>query len=303
MAGRFGRESGVARRMGVRIAGVIAGFLVLALVVLGVRVVHGGSGAAAPPPTQPSSPVTSGSTGTGGSTSRPATSTTVPVPSVNAAELAALPRSTTFTTVRGLPSSANATSDGDVVRIARAQAGFDAPGGKPMVVIPATQLGLDTWLPIVARRSGWYQVRLPSRPNGSLAWIPAAGMRTAQTDWRVHVSLGSGRMTVTKGTSQMGEWVVGQGKDATPTPVGETFLLAGFVDPSESFSPVIYALGAHSDSLDSFGGGPGTVAVHGWPTASGRLGKISHGCVRVPAAALDIFAKLPTGTPVDITAS
>ncbi|MBO1765410.1 L,D-transpeptidase [Allobranchiibius sp. GilTou38] len=300
MAGRFGRDSGAAQRMGVRVAGVIAGFVVLALVVLGVHALRGGSGPDAATSTPPSAGSPSGS---GGSSSGATSSAVVPVPPVSAAQLAALPRSTTFTTVHGLPSSSGATSDGNVVRIAHAQVGFDAPGGSPKVVIPATQLGLDTWLPIVDRRSGWYQVRLPSRPNGSLAWIPAAGMRTAQTDWRVHISLAAGRMTVMKGTSQMGEWTVGHGKDATPTPVGQTFLLAGFVDPSEIFSPVIYALGAHSDSLDTFGGGPGTVAVHGWPTAAGRIGKISHGCVRVPAAALSMFAKLPTGTPVDITAS
>lgn len=303
MAGRFGRESGMAQRMGVRVAGVLAGFLVLVLVVLGIHAVRGGSGSDAAEPTQSNTAATSGSTGSNPSSTSSTSSTTVRVPPVSAARLAALPRSTTFTTVRGLPSSTGATSDGNVVRIGSTQAGFDAPGGTPVVAIPATQLGLDTWLPIVDRRSGWFQVRLPSRPNGSLAWIPAAGMRTAQTDWRVRISLAAGRMTVTKGTTQMGEWVVGHGKDATPTPVGQTFLLAGFVDPTENFSPVIYALGAHSDSLDTFGGGPGTVAVHGWPTAAGRLGKISHGCVRVPAAALSIFAKLPTGTPVDITAS
>ncbi|MBO1754798.1 L,D-transpeptidase [Allobranchiibius sp. CTAmp26] len=303
MAGRGGRNSGMAQRMGVRVAGVIAGFLVLGLIVLGVHVLHGGAGSDVGASTGSVTGSASGSVSSGVPSTSSSSSTTVRVPPVSVAQLDSLPRSTTFTTVRGLPSSAGATSDGNVVRIARAQAGFDAPGGKPMVVIPATQLGLDTWLPIVDRRSGWYQVRLPSRPNGSLAWIPAAGMRTAQTDWRVHISLAAGRMTVTKGAAQMGEWVVGHGKDATPTPVGQTFLLAGFVDPSETFSPVIYALGAHSDSLDTFGGGPGTVAVHGWPTASGREGKISHGCVRVPAAALAIFAKLPTGTPVDITAS
>lgn len=298
MAGRFSRDSGMLDRMGVRIAGVVAGFVVLVLVLLGVRALTGSSHSPA------AAPRTSGSTVSASSTT-PATSstTTIPVPVLNAAQLAALPKATTFATLKGLTTSGTARSDGNVVRIARKQPGFATPGGKVVTLIPPTQLGLDTWLPIVDRRSGWLQVRLPSRPDGSLAWVPAAGMRTAQTNWRVVVSLTKGTLSITQGGSAKGTWSVGQGKADSPTPTGETFLLAGFVDPTQTFSPVIYALGTHSRTLDSFGGGPGTVAVHGWPTAGGRRGKISHGCIRVPTAALTMFAKLPTGTPVNITAS
>lgn len=297
MAGRFGRSSGMAQRMGLRAAGVVAGFVILALAVVGIQAFKGGSGATAQSPGMSTTSSTPG-----GSTGLPSPSV-IPVPSVDPAVLAALPRATTFTTVRGLPASATATSDGNVVRIARDQTGFSTPGGKPLTVIPATQLGLDTWLPIVDRRAGWLEVRLPSRPNASLAWIPEKDMRTARTDWRVQVSLARGTMTITQGTVSKGTWTVGHGMSGDPTPVGQTFLLAGFVDPTQNFSPVIYALGTHSETLDSFGGGPGTVAVHGWPTAQGRRGRVSHGCVRVPSAALAMFAKLPTGTPVDITAS
>ncbi len=297
MAGKFSRGGGVARRMGVRIAGVLAGFLALALVIVGYAHLHGGT--QSPPP----APAVGPSSTAPSASAAPTPSTTVPVPRLTAAQLAALPRSTTFTTVRRTALSETAVSDGNVVRIAKSQPVFASPGGRAVAVVPATQLGLDTWLPVVARQSGWLQVRLPSRPNGALAWVPAAGMRTAQTDWRVTVSLRSGLMTITQGASRKGSWSIGHGRAATPTPVGQTFLLAGFVDPTQNFSPVIYALGAHSATLDSFGGGPGTVAVHGWPTPSGRVGEISHGCLRVPASALGIFAKLPTGTPVDITAT
>jgi lipoprotein-anchoring transpeptidase ErfK/SrfK len=130
--------------------------------------------------------------------------------------------------------------------------------------------------------------------------VPEAGLSRARTEWAVTVQLGSGTMTVTKAGRSHGSWPIAQGKPSTPTPVGQTFLVSGFVDPTQNFSPVIYALGAHSDTLDSYGGGPGTVAVHGWPTAAGREGHVSHGCVRVPDAALKLFGKLPTGTPVDI---
>lgn len=277
-------KNGFSERMGLRIAGVFAGFVILALVVVGIHAFKGSSETVA------QSPVASPSTTAGGPSGSP-TPTVISVPSIAPAVLAALPRSTTFTTVRGLPSSATATSGGNVVRIASDQPAFASPGGKPLTVIPKTQLGLDTWLPVVDRRSGWLEVRLPSRPNASVAWIPEKDLRTARTDWRVQVSLARGTMTVTQGSVAKGTWTVGHGQSANPTPVGQTFLLAGFVDPTQNFSPVIYALGAHSETLDSFGGGPGTVAVHGWPTAQGRRGRVSHGCVRVPSAALAMFAK------------
>lgn len=289
------RNNSTAARIGVRLVGVVVGFLTLAGLAFGVRALRGSDG---PVRATTSSPYSTTSTSAGSSASA-----VTPVPPVSAAQRAALPKSTTFSTVRGLPQLPDVDSDGRVVRIAGDQVGFSAPGGLPATVIPGTQLGLDTWLPIIDRRPGWLQVRLPSRPNGSVTWVPAAGLRTARTDWRVRVDLGSGTMIVTQAGVQQGRWTIGQGMSATPTPVGKTFLLAGFVDPSETFSPVIYALGAHSDTLDSFGGGPGTVAVHGWPTAAGRTGKISHGCLRVPAAALSMFGRLPTGTPVDITAA
>ncbi|MDE9364598.1 L,D-transpeptidase [Luteipulveratus sp. YIM 133132] len=273
------------------VLGVVVGFaLVAGVVVLALRTL-GSDDSAGRPVSSASSPAGSA----------PA-ATRVPVPQVSADVLAALPRATTDTTVRGAPVDLSGRSHGVVVQVAQETAGFARPGATPVTVVPAKQIGNPTWLPVLAQRDGWMQVRLPSRPNGATAWIPDTGQRTATTRWAVRIDLATGSMTVDEGKRVAGSWRIGQGQDRTPTPSGETFLLAGFVDPQQSFSPVIYALGAHSDTLDTFGGGPGTVAVHGWPTAAGRTGKVSHGCVRIPDAALDILGRLPTGTPVSITA-
>ena len=64
-------------------------------------------------------------------------------------------------------------------------------------------------------------------------------------------------MTVTHAGSAVGSWAIGHGMADTPTPVGETFLLASFTDRNQSYSPVIFATGSHSDTLDGYGGGPG----------------------------------------------
>jgi lipoprotein-anchoring transpeptidase ErfK/SrfK len=53
--------------------------------------------------------------------------------------------------------------------------------------------------------------------------------------------------------------------------------------------------------LDSFGGGPGTVAIHTWPTADTFGTPSSHGCIRVPGPALRALRNVPLGTLVIIT--
>ena len=58
---------------------------------------------------------------------------------------------------------------------------------------------------------------------------------------------------------------------------------------------------SHSNALSTFGGGPGTVGLHGWPNPSVFGHAVSNGCVRVPAAALHLLSGIPLGTLVLIT--
>lgn len=280
------------RQVGTSVVGVVVGFLVVALVVfIGVKVFGGGGD------DKPSTAATTATTQTQASSVPD-----IPVPKVPQSVLDKLPVANTDGKVPKAPIDEKSASGGLAIRVDKAMPGFAKPGAHPVTMIPKAQIGSTTWLPVLRTDRGWAQVRLPARPNGATAWIPAAGLNQAKTKWAVHVDLSKGALTITYDGKSKGTWDVGQGKAATPTPVGQTFLLSGFVDPNQTFSPVIYALGAHSATLDSYGGGPGTVAVHGWPTKQGREGKISHGCIRVPDAALKMFAKLPTGTPVDVTA-
>jgi lipoprotein-anchoring transpeptidase ErfK/SrfK len=71
--------------------------------------------------------------------------------------------------------------------------------------------------------------------------------------------------------------------------------------PHPTYSPLILPLGFHSDTLDTFGAGPGTVGVHGWPSRSVFGRAVSHGCVRVPAAVLRVLSLVPLGSLVLIT--
>jgi L,D-transpeptidase catalytic domain. len=185
-----------------------------------------------------------------------------------------------------------------VVHPARTVAVYALPGGKPAATLPAKQLGSQTWVPVVEARKGWYRVLLPSRPNQVTGWIKAKGLKKARSRYRAIVKLGTRQLTVMNASKKLGTWTVAVGGPETPTPVGRTFLLALMSPKKKTYSPLILPLGTHSATLDTFGGGPGTVAFHGWPDRKVFGKAVTHGCIRVPARALKTLAGLPLGTPV-----
>ncbi|NUW44466.1 L,D-transpeptidase [Nonomuraea rhodomycinica] len=212
----------------------------------------------------------------------------------------ALPQATTFTQLSGLPQDTDTFGklSGVVVHPVRTVAVHAQPGGKPAATLPAKQLGSLTWVPVVEARKGWYRVLLPSKPNHVTGWISAKGLKKARSRYRAIVKLGTRQLTVMKASKKLGTWTVAVGGPQTPTPVGRTFLLALMSPKKKTYSPLILPLGAHSQTLDTFGGGPGTVAFHGWPDRKVFGQAVTHGCVRVPARALKVLAGLPLGTPV-----
>ncbi|MGH3764826.1 MAG: L,D-transpeptidase [Pseudonocardiaceae bacterium] len=227
-----------------------------------------------------------------------APTTTIP-PAVVPADLAALPQSTTYTALDGAPLDPGplASTDGTVVHPRQEAVVYAAPGGAPIARIGPQQLG-DTWLPVIAEQPGWMQVLLPSRPNSSAGWITDTALDQAVTPYLIRVHLGSFTVELFKGGQRLGSWTAGIGKNSAPTPAGRTFLLGSFTDPKQSYSPIILPLGTHSPTLNSFGGGPGTVALHTWPTADVFGTRSSDGCIRVPKDALNQLTQVPLGTLV-----
>lgn len=212
-----------------------------------------------------------------------------------------LPESTTYTTVTGAPLDAGtAPTSGLVVHPVRTATVYDGVGGRAIAKIPPTQFG-DVWLPVIAQKTGWVQVMLPSKPNGSTGWLRADDTTAAKSPYTIAVHLRAKKLELRRGTDVAGTWTVGIGKASAPTPIGRTFLLGAFRDPKQKYSPVILPLGAHSPTLDTFGGGPGTVAIHTWPTDDVFGAATSDGCIRVPADALDHLTGVPLGTVVLIS--
>ena len=222
----------------------------------------------------------------------------VSTPSV---DLGKLPASTTHARIKHAPRlvTDRPTQAGDVVHPVRTAAVFARPGERPFAKIRPRTLA-QTWLPVVARRPGWVRVLLPSRPNASAGWISIRDLETRRTPYAVRVHLGSRSLELLRAGRPVGRWTVAVGAPSTPTPTGLTFVHALITDPGQSYSPYLLPLGAHSDTLDTYGGGPGTVAFHGWPDSSVFGQAVSHGCIRVPADALEQLREVPLGTLVSV---
>jgi lipoprotein-anchoring transpeptidase ErfK/SrfK len=224
---------------------------------------------------------------------------------VSAAQAAGLPLATTSgTTPRAPRDPAPFTPEtGIVLHPTAIRVVYAFPGGPPVAALPAAETGSPTWVPVVQSQPGWDRVLLPTRPNRSTGWMYLGGgeLRTAYTPYRVEINLAAYRLTVLDSGRSLGSWTVAEGATATPTPAGRTFLLALLAPRYPTYSPLILPLGVHSDALTTFDGGPGTVALHGWPYPDVFGHAVSHGCVRVPPAALRALARVPLGSPVMIT--
>jgi lipoprotein-anchoring transpeptidase ErfK/SrfK len=229
----------------------------------------------------------------------------LPPPNVSAAQTARLPVATTYATTPTAPQDPAPfqAETGTVLHPTTAQVIYTHPGGPAEATLPTTELGSPTWVPVIHSQPGWDQILLPTRPNRSTGWIylNGGGLRTASTPYQIKISLSTYQLTIQDAGHSLGTWTVADGAASTPTPAGRTFLLASLAPQHPTYSPLILPLGAHSNTLTTYGGGPGTVGLHGWPDPAVFGHAASHGCVRVPTPALRALSRIPLGTPVMIT--
>ncbi|HKG39009.1 MAG TPA: L,D-transpeptidase [Conexibacter sp.] len=153
------------------------------------------------------------------------------------------------------------------------------------------------------RPGGWLRVLLPVRPNGASGWIRARRVELRANPYRIDVHLRAHRLTVHRGTRTLLRTPIGVGRAVTPTPRGLAYVtrLLRQPDPRGAYGPWAFGLSLYSPVLTSFGGGPGEVGIHGTNAPAGIGRDVSHGCIRLPNAAIVHLARvLPLGTPVRI---
>jgi lipoprotein-anchoring transpeptidase ErfK/SrfK len=163
--------------------------------------------------------------------------------------------------------------------------------------------------PRVADGRCWVRVRLPWRPNDAAGWVGVHQVVIEKTRWRIEISTARRTLTLDRAGAPMRTISVVVGKPSTPTPVG-LFAVTWAIPwhPNAFLGSWVLELTAHSNVLQQFEGGDGTVGIHGRGGASllDPLGSAaSHGCVRLSNHSIDwlvrtIGASQLPGTPVQI---
>lgn len=140
------------------------------------------------------------------------------------------------------------------------------------------------------------------RPNGRIAYVPAARVELASVRTRIEVDLGAREVRLYRGSRLLIRTRAAIGSPRTPTPVGRFYVNQRLVpsDPNGPYGPGALGISAFSPVLTLWAQG-GPIAIHGTndPASIGRA--VSNGCLRVRNATLRrLFAETPAGTPVVI---
>jgi hypothetical protein len=148
----------------------------------------------------------------------------------------------------------------------------------------------------------WVQVRLPILPNGSTGWVPRSALGSFHRIWtRLVIDRTLFTATLYRQGAAIFRTRVGVGKPYWPTPAGEFYVrerLTGFSDLI--YGPIAFGTNARSAVLTDWPGG-GFIGIHGTNQPEILPGRVSHGCVRMPNAAVERLSRLmPLGTPVTI---
>lgn len=148
----------------------------------------------------------------------------------------------------------------------------------------------------------WFEAVLPIRPNGTTGYIPADSVRLMQTSYRVVVDRHRLRLTLWKGCSQVKKFRIGLGKESTPTPNGDFYIISLLKPPiaDSVYGTYAYGLSAFSEAITNWEGG-GIIGLHGTNDPSSIGNRKSHGCIRLYNWDIGkLVPILPLGTPVEI---
>ena len=100
---------------------------------------------------------------------------------------------------------------------------------------------------VIGARTGWLNVMVPVRPNGSTGSIRSADITLAGHDFSIVVELGAHKLTVFEGDAVWAEEPVGVGVDTTPTPGGRFYTVELFASQKAAYGPYAYGLSGYSE--------------------------------------------------------
>jgi lipoprotein-anchoring transpeptidase ErfK/SrfK len=188
---------------------------------------------------------------------------------------------------------------------------FDAPGGNPVTFeLPLRNpwyFGGELALLVEQGRETdeWLHVAIPTRPNGTTAWIHRADVTIRSHRVHVQIALGERRVRVWDADTLLVDEPAVVGKSSTPTPLGRFFVNARIRHDNEggAYGPWILSLSGFSEALETFDGALPEIAIHGTnrPDLIGQAR--SNGCIRLGNDVIRRLAEVvPLGTPVEVVA-
>jgi hypothetical protein len=183
--------------------------------------------------------------------------------------------------------------------------GYSSPGGRKFRAISAKWHGEPLTMPVIALRDGFYEVRLPGRPNGSTAWVNETQVTNGVTPYNIVINLRSTHLRLQYKGKTVLYAPVGVGTAHDPTPSGHFFVAFYAEPPNPGYGPFVMVTSAHSNTITDWeDSGDAMVAIHG-PLGAGRTigrngARVSHGCVRMHLKDQVKLRDVPVGTPVAV---
>lgn len=180
---------------------------------------------------------------------------------------------------------------------------LDSPGGE--VVAEFTnpiREGVPLVFLVVDQEDDWLEVQLPIRPNGTTGWIRHDEVELKRLSYALEVSVEQRTVTLLKDGDALETFSAAVGTGDTPTPTGDYYLTELLRPTNTGYGPYAFGVSAYSDVLNSFGGGPGQIGLHGTPHEDLIGQAVSHGCIRLNNDDITYLAQiLPLGTPISIS--
>lgn len=179
---------------------------------------------------------------------------------------------------------------------------LDAPEGEPVTELSnPLREGVPLVFLVVDQEEEWLEVQLPIRPNGTTGWIREGEVDLKSLLYSLEVSVDARTVTLFEDGEEVKTFTAAVGTGDTPTPTGEYFLTELLRPTNDGYGPYAFGISAFSDVLNSFGGGPGQIGLHGTPDADSVGQAASHGCIRLFNEDITYLAEiLPLGTPITI---
>jgi lipoprotein-anchoring transpeptidase ErfK/SrfK len=216
----------------------------------------------------------------------PTPTATAPAPTPTLSAAPAVPTTSTVASVAGSSVEVRDAPDGSVTTtLENPQA-----SGAPLVLL------------VLGQEGDWVNVSVAQRPNGSSGWVAASAVSLTTTSFALVASTTTNTLVLYDAGVETKSFPVATGTGGTPTPTGSFYLTELLAPTNQGYGPYAYGLSAFSDALNSFGGGPGQIGLHGTDDEASIGQAASHGCIRLSNADIsELAGMLPLGTPITIT--